>query len=51
MELKDALLENQLYWNSQAEQLAGSFQSADEYAAFLSSLSEEYAMMTLAQQQ
>lgn len=51
MELKDALLENQLYWNSQAEQLAGSFQSADEYAAFLSSLSEDYAMMTLAQQQ
>ena len=51
MELKEALIDNTLYWNTQAEALAGSFQSAEEYAAFLSSLSEEYAMMTLAQQQ
>lgn len=51
MELKDALLDNTLYWNTQAEGLAGSFESAEEYAAFLSSLSEEYSMMTLAQQQ
>lgn len=51
MELKDALLDNTLYWNTQAEGLAGSFESAEEYAAFLSSLSKEYSMMTLAQQQ
>ena len=51
MELKNALLDNTLYWNQQAEALAGSFESAEEYASFLSSLSEEYAMMTLAQQQ
>lgn len=51
MELKEALIDNTLYWNTQAEALAGSFKSAEEYAAFLSSLSEEYAMMTLTQQQ
>jgi hypothetical protein len=49
MELKEALIDNTLYWNTQAEALAGSFKSAEEYAAFLSSLSEEYAMMTLTQ--
>lgn len=51
MELKEALLDNTLYWNTQAEGLAGSFESAEDYAQFLSSLSEEYSMMTLAQQQ
>ena len=51
MELKEALLDNTLYWNTQAEGLAGSFESAEDYARFLSSLSEEYSMMTLAQQQ
>ena len=51
MELKEALLDNTLYWNSQAESLAGSFESADEYAAYLSSISKEYANMTLAMQQ
>ena len=51
MELKEALLDNTLYWNTQAEALAGSFESAEDYAQFLSSLSEEYSMMTLAQQQ
>lgn len=51
MELKEALLDNTLYWNTQAESLAGSFESAEDYAQFLSSLSEEYSMMTLAQQQ
>lgn len=51
LELKEALLDNTLYWNQQAEGLAGSFESAEEYAQFLSSLSEEYSMMTLAQQQ
>ena len=49
MELKEALLDNTLYWNTQAEGLAGSFESAEDYAQFLSSLSEEYSMMTLAQ--
>lgn len=51
MELKEALLDNTLYWNTQAESLAGSFESAEDYAQFLSGLSEEYSMMTLAQQQ
>ena len=51
MELKEALFDNTLYWNSQAENLAGSFESAEDYAQFLSNLSEEYSMMTLAQQQ
>ncbi len=51
LELKEALLDNTLYWNQQAEGLAGSFESAEDYAQFLSSLSEEYSMMTLAQQQ
>lgn len=51
IELKEALVDNTLYWNTQAEALAGSFNSAEEYAEFLSSLSEEYSMMTLAQQQ
>lgn len=51
VELKDALLENTLYWNSQAEGLAASFTSAEEYAQFLSSLSTEYASLTLAMQQ
>lgn len=51
MELKEVLLDNTLYWNAQAESLAGSFESAEDYAQFLSSLSEEYSMMTLAQQQ
>ena len=51
MELKEALLDNTLYWNSQAEALAGSFESGEEYAQYLSSLSKEYAEMTLAMQQ
>ena len=51
MELKEALLDNTLYWNTQAENLAGSFESADEYAAYLSSISKEYANMTLVMQQ
>lgn len=51
MELKEALLDNTLYWNTQAESLAGSFESADEYATYLSSISKEYADMTLAMQQ
>ena len=51
LELKDALLDNTLYWNSQAESLAASFTSAEEYAEFLSSLSTEYASMTLTMQQ
>lgn len=51
MELKQALLDNTLYWNQQAENLAGSFENADEYAAYLSSISKEYADMTLTMQQ
>lgn len=51
LELKDALLENTLYWNSQAQDLAAQFTSAEEYAAFLSSISKEYAEMTLAMQE
>ena len=51
MELKEALLDNTLYWNNQAEALAGSFESGEEYAQYLSSLSKEYAEMTLAMQQ
>ena len=51
MELKEALLDNTLYWNQQAEQLAGSFENADEYAAYLSSISKEYAEMTLTMQE
>jgi len=50
MELKEALLDNTLYWNNQAEALAGSFESGEEYAQYLSSLSKEYAEMTLAMQ-
>lgn len=51
IELKEALLENTLYWNTQAEGLANSFENADEYAQFLSSLSSEYAELTLAMQE
>jgi hypothetical protein len=51
MELKDALLENTLYWNMQAQDLAASFTNADEYAQYLSSISKEYAESTLAMQQ
>lgn len=51
MELKQALLDNTLYWNQQAENLAQSFNNADEYAAYLSSISKEYADMTLTMQQ
>lgn len=51
MELKEALLDNTLYWNNQAEALAGSFESGEEYAQYLSNLSKEYAEMTLAMQQ
>ena len=50
MELKEALLDNTLYWNTQAESLAGSFDQ-QRICSILSSLSEEYSMMTLAQQQ
>jgi hypothetical protein len=51
MELKDALLDNTLYWNMQAQDLAASFANADEYAQYLSSISKEYAESTLAMQQ
>lgn len=51
IELKEALIDNTAYWNSEAERLALSFNSAEEYAQYLAGLSEEYSNMTLAQQQ
>lgn len=51
VELKEAIVDNTAYWNAKAESMAMSFESAEEYAQYLSSLSEEYANMTLAQQQ
>lgn len=51
VELKEALIDNTAFWNMKAEEMAGSFESAEEYASYLSGLSEEYAMMTLVQQQ
>ena len=51
IELKEALIDNTAYWNSEAERLALSFNSAEEYAQYLASLSEDYAGLTLAQQQ
>jgi len=48
IELKEALLENTIYWNSQAEGLAASFTSTEEYMNYMAGLSTEFAEMTLA---
>lgn len=51
IELKEALLDNTAYWNSQAEGLAASFTSTEEYMNYMAGLSTEFAEMTLAQQE
>ena len=51
IELKEALKDNTAFWNKKAEELAMSFDTAEEYAEYISSISKEYADMTLAQQQ
>lgn len=51
IELKEALLDDNLYWNSQAEGLTASLNSAEDYAALLISLSEEYGELSLAMQE
>ena len=51
VELKEALLDNELYWNKRAEQMALSFNTAGEYAQYLSSISKDFANSTSAEQQ
>lgn len=51
MELKEAIIDNTAYWNAKAESMIQSFDNAEEYAQYISSISKEYADMTLAMQQ
>lgn len=51
MELKEAIVDNTAYWNAKAESMIQSFDNAEEYAQYISSISKEYADMTLAMQQ
>ena len=51
MELKEAIVDNTAYWNAKAESMINSFDNAEEYAQYISSISKEYADMTLAMQQ
>jgi predicted nucleic acid-binding Zn-ribbon protein len=50
MELKEAIVDNTAYWNAKAESMIQSFDNAEEYAQYISSISKEYADMTLAMQ-
>lgn len=51
IELKEAIKDNTAYWNAKAESMIQSFDNAEEYAQYISSISKEYADMTLAMQQ
>ena len=51
IELKEAVKDNTAYWNAKAESMIQSFDNAEEYAQYISSISKEYADMTLAMQQ
>lgn len=51
IELKEALKDNVLYWNSRAESVATTFQTAEDYMVWMSEHSTEFANMTLAQQE
>lgn len=51
IELKEALIDNTAFWNSQAQELAMSFTSADEYISFMAELSTDFSDLTFAQQQ
>lgn len=51
IELKEALIENTAYWNQQAESVAHSFTSTEDYMEYMANLSTEFADMTLAEQE
>lgn len=51
IELKEALLDNTAYWNSRAESVAKTFQTAEDYMAWMAEHSTEFAELTLTQQE
>lgn len=51
VELKEALKENTEFWNKEAEGIASTFNSAQDYIDFMTGISKEFSEMSLAQQQ
>ncbi len=50
IELKQAILDNTAYWNSQAETIAASFTSAEDYVAWMTENSTEFIESTMTEQ-